>query len=687
MNPFSRYLRNHVLQRFDGAKSARAWLLAALCMVCCSTTALARQNDGFFRAVGTEILDPGGQAVQLRGVGLGGWLMPEGYMLHVPGVGSPSDIRAKIEDLLGPEETDRFYELYEANYVAEPDVAALAEWGFDHIRLPFHYKHFYDLETGAFREEGFALFDRFLDWCKTYGLFVILDMHAAPGAQSEFNIADSDGVARLWTEPDPYQNLTVEIWTEIARRYADETQIIGYDLINEPVTPDEIADGAQALRDLYERLAEAIRTVDPNHILFIEGNYFATTFDKLFPPFDDNMVYAFHKYWNETNQGTIQYLLDLRDTYQVPLWLGETGENSNPWIYETVRLMEDNGIGWNFWTHKKIETVTSPLSAALSPAYQGVLDYWEGRAARPAFEVAQNALFEQAANLLYERCILRPGVLRALFDPDFGALNEPFKELVVPGVIDAVDYNLGGQGSAYFDVDYKAVSGAPGGGNTGGKYRNDGVDIEPSTDPLGGPFNVGWIETREWLAYTVAVQTGGRYDVDIRVASLSGGGKLALLLDGERITDSVPVPQTGGWQTWTTLTLPDVELPAGTHEVRLSFAPGGFNVNRMTFSLVEATATEKSAAPGTTRLLGVGPNPTRGNTTLHFETSAPARVRLEVFDATGRLVARDPWQGFGPGVGGVHHSLHGAPGVYFLRLTVENGKSLRFFISPVVLLS
>ncbi|RMF61071.1 MAG: carbohydrate-binding protein [Bacteroidetes bacterium] len=649
-------------------------------------TAVARQAGGFFRAAGTEILDPDGQPVVLRGVGLGGWLMPEGYMLHIPGFGSPSDIRAKIEDLIGPEDTDRFFEIYEANYVAEADVAAIADWGFDHIRLPFHYRVFYDPDTDTFREEGFALLDQFLAWCKTYGLYVILDMHAAPGAQSEGNIADSDGVARLWTEPDPYQDLTVAIWTEIARRYANETQIIGYDLINEPVTPDEIADGAQALRDLYERLAGAIRTVDPNHILFIEGNYYATTFDKLFPPFDDNMVYAFHKYWNETNQGTIQYLLDLRDTYQVPLWLGETGENSNPWIHETIRLVEGHGIGWNFWTHKKVEAVTSPLSAPLSPNYQTLLDYWNGQGPRPDPISAKNALFEQAANLLYERCRLQPGVLRALFDPDFAALNEPFKTLVLPGVIDAVDYNLGGQGKAYFDVDYKAVSGAPGGGNTGGKYRNDGVDIESSTDPLGGPYNVGWIETREWLAYTVEVQTAGRYEVAIRVASLNGGGKLALLLDGERIVDSVPVPKTGGWQTWTTLTLPEVELPQGTHELRLSFAPGGFNVNRMTFTLLEPTPVEREDGPGETRLLGVAPNPTRGDMVVRFEVPAAAQARLEVFDMLGRQVARTPWRAFSAGAGYLDHVLHQAPGTYFVRLTVRQGSRHRVFVRPVQLI-
>jgi len=360
-------------------------------LVAVAPSALALGTAGFFSTDGPDIVDPDGNPVVLKGVGLGGWLMPEGYILHIaaPDGGSPRTILAQIEDLIGPQNTDQFYEIYRANYVEEKDVAAIAGWGFDHIRLPFHYNVFYDPDTGTFKEDGFALLDTFLEWCRTHGLYVILDMHATPGAQNALNISDSDGVARLWTEPDPYQDQTVEIWTEIARRYADETQIIGYDLINEPVTPDGVT--TEDLFVFYERLAEAVRQVDTNHILFIEGNYFATTF--LAPedlvPFDDNMVYTFHKYWNGTALNSIQYLLDIRDETNVPLWLGETGENSNTWFYLVTLLMKNHGIGVNWWTHKKIETTTSPLSAPFAPGYEAVLDYWRGSGPRPSAQAAR----------------------------------------------------------------------------------------------------------------------------------------------------------------------------------------------------------------------------------------------------------------------------------------------------------
>ncbi|NNE34104.1 MAG: cellulase family glycosylhydrolase, partial [Rhodothermales bacterium] len=179
------------------------------------------QQTGFFSTDGTSIVDGSGNPVVMRGVGLGGWLMQEGYMIDIntPSGGSPSSIRAQIEDLIGPADTDEFYRIYLENYVNEKDIAAIASWGYDHIRLPFHYNVLYDLETSSFKEDGFAIVDEFLEWCRTHGLYVILDMHALPGAQNDGPISDSDGEARLWTEPGTYQPHAIKLWKEIATRY------------------------------------------------------------------------------------------------------------------------------------------------------------------------------------------------------------------------------------------------------------------------------------------------------------------------------------------------------------------------------------------------------------------------------------------------------------------------------------
>ena len=655
---------------------------------------LPAQGQSFFRAEGTQILNRDGDPVVLRGLGLGGWLVPEGYMIHMTAIdgGSPRTIRAQIADLIGESGADRFFELYRAKYVAEKDIAAIAEWGFDHIRLPMHYNLLFDPDTETFIESGFTLIDTFLDWCRKYEIDVILDMHAAPGGQNDSPISDSDGEARLWTEPVPYQNQLVTIWTEIARRYVDDPLIIGYDLINEPVTPDHLlggeGTGKVALRALYVRLAEAIRQIDTNHIIFIEGNYYATTFDNLddFP--DDNMVYAFHKYWNATDVGTINYLLDLSTRNNVPLWLGESGENSNPWFFEVTRLVEARGIGWNWWTHKKIATITSPLSSPFAPGYENVIRYLNDTAnnPRPAERAAHAGLFAMAEGLDLDSSITRPGVLAALLDPDYATLRKPFKEHPIPGVVNAVDYDIGHEGTTYHDSDLMRVDGQDGVGNQGYEYRNDGVDIEKSMDPEGFTYNVGWIQTAEWLTWTVQIDTAGTYDVEIRVAAdaADNGGIFSLWLDNERLGPNIIVPVTGGWQAWDSVWLRDATLPAGEHILRMNVRNGGFNMNRMRFTLKTATAAEQAdEIPEGMRLEGAYPNPFSGEVKLAFRTDRPVRVRLEVVDMLGRTVYVHSPEAFGTGEHTLSMHPELPPGMYFSRLFLEDGKRTHLLTAPV----
>ncbi len=662
-------------------------LAVVTAMTFVTPTTASAQAPGFFRADGVEIVDSTGSPVLLKGLGLGGWLVPEGYMLHIaaPDGGSPTTIRNQIEDLIGIADTDTFYESYEENYVAERDIAAIAEWGFDHIRLPFHYKQLFDPATETFIEDGFTLFDTFIEWCRTYNLNVILDMHAAPGAQNSGNISDSDGTARLWTEPDPYQDQTVAIWKEIATRYADEKLIIGYDLINEPVTPDGVT--GFDLRDLYVRIADSVRTVDQNHILFIEGNFYATHFPELLPPFDDNMVYSFHKYWNGTGLNSIQYLLDIRTTHNTPLWLGETGENSNVWFHQVFQMMEEHNIGWNFWTHKKIESTTSPRSAPFAPGYERVLDYWRGNAAKPPVDSARAALFDMAAGLHLDSTSVEPTLLQALLDPDFSTTRTPLKDHIIPGTINAVDYDIGNQGTTYSDSEVMATSGTPGGGNNGGQYRNDGVDIERSTDPQGFAYNLGWTAALEWTTYTVQVETSGQYDIELRVASDVGGGRFQLLVDDVRIGTELTVANTGGWQNWSSVWMRDVELTEGEHILKMLVRTAGFNLNQMRFVLVSAINVEDdhNADVGSDfRLLDVYPNPSADEIQVVFQTPASASVRVALFDTLGRRVHAEPARALSAG----EHNLAIRPGLsagaYQLVVMADEGKGVRKISTTIV---
>jgi hypothetical protein len=158
--------------------------------------------------------------------------------------------------------------------------------------------------------------------------------------------------------------------------------------------------------------------------------------------------------------------------------------------------MRDNNIGWAWWPHKKIDNISGPLSAELTPQYQQLLDYWNGQASKPSADFAYAALLLQAEKLRFENCKFQPDVIDAMFRQPSEDASIPFKVHKVPGRIFAVDYDLGKRGSAYNDKEYQNTnSDGARVWNNGWSYRNDGVDIEKCSDQITNGFNVGWIES------------------------------------------------------------------------------------------------------------------------------------------------------------------------------------------------
>ena len=188
--------------------------------------------------------------------------------------------------------------------------------------------------------EGYRLLDNVVAWCKKEGLYVILDMHAAPGGQTGDNIDDSWGYPFLFESAES-QDLTVNIWRKIAARYRNEPTVIGYDLLNEPIAHYfDTATLNPKLEPLYRKIVAGIREVDRNHLIFLGGAQWNNNFKVFGPPFDDKLVYTFHKYWMDVNQGAIQEYLDFRDKHNVPVWMGESGENTDEWIASFRTLLE-----------------------------------------------------------------------------------------------------------------------------------------------------------------------------------------------------------------------------------------------------------------------------------------------------------------------------------------------------------
>ncbi|MHC1732290.1 MAG: glycoside hydrolase family 5 protein [Bacteroidales bacterium] len=378
------------------------------------------EPSAFLKTEGRHIVNGDGEYVLLRGIGLGGWMLQEPYMLKLSGV-SPAqyDIRKKITALVGEERCSEFYAAWLAKMVTRRDIDSLKAWGFNSVRLPMHYNLFTppveeEPVAGEFTwiDKGFELTDSLLAWCGANQMYLILDLHAAPGGQgNDIPIADVDTTKpKLW-ENEVNRWKTVALWHKLADRYRDEPWIGGYDLINET---NYTLEGNVALRKLMMEITAAIRMVDTNHIIFIEGNHFATDFNGLTPPWDSNMVYSFHKYWNPTTRETIQKYLDIRDQQNVPLWMGESGENNNEWYRSAVQLFEADSIGWAWWTLKKLGSESGILNVAIPEGYQQIIDYWKGAGPAPSPDEAYMTLMQLTENVRIENCTVNYGVLEAL---------------------------------------------------------------------------------------------------------------------------------------------------------------------------------------------------------------------------------------------------------------------------------
>jgi aryl-phospho-beta-D-glucosidase BglC (GH1 family) len=631
-------------------------------------TQYVSSGQGFLHRQDKKIVDGSGQEVLLKGIGLGGWLLQEGYMLHTSQFANAQwEIREKILGLVGESNTELFYQTYRNNYVRKADIDSIKSWGFNSIRLPFHYNLFAtNTNPPTFLNIGFEIVDSLLEWCKQNELYLILDMHAAPGGQSDEPISDYNPANPSLWQSEQNKTLTVQVWRLIAERYKDEPWIGGYDLLNEPkwnLPPNNLP-----LRDLYIRITDTIRAVDNNHLLFIEGNWFATDFNGLTPAWDENMAYSFHKYWNGNTQSSIQYLIDLRNNTNRPLWLGETGENSNKWFADCVKLMNTNNIGWAWWPHKKIKSIAGPLSAYLLPGYQNLLNYWTNGGTQPSVTEAMNALMAQANMLLIENCVYQKDVIDALIRQPLSTETIPFADNQVPGIVHATNYDLGQMLFAYNDTDFENTGG--GTWNNGYSYRNDGVDIEPCSDFSSNGFNVGWIENGEWLKYTIHASQSGLYDINLNLAQPSAGGKIILSLDGQSITNVLDVPVTGGYQNWQSLTVPNIYISAGTHVLQTRFFIGNFNFSYMDFVLTAVNVENEDWGPLTYSLQQNYPNPFNPSTTINFSTKEFGSVSIKVFDLLGREVAELINEDMPAG----HHKVDFnsdklASGIYYYTLT------------------
>ena len=392
-------------------------------MVTMLTIHVMAQTNAFVTTRGADIVLPDGTSIFLRGINLGNWLVPEGYMFKFTHANSPRRINETFTQLLGPEETKKFWKLFRDNYITKEDIAFIKKSGLNSIRVPFNYRLFVSEDHDTrFAGPGWEMLDRVIKWCKEENLYVILDMHCAPGGQTGDNIDDSDGFPFLFTS-DEAQKLTIDLWKKIAARYANETIVIGYDFLNEPIaTYFDAAKFNHLLEPLYKRIVAAVREVDTNHIVFLGGAQWNNNFSVFGKPFDKKTVYTFHKYWCDTTQAMVQEYSDFMKKYNVPIWMGESGENTDQWIGAWRRLNEKNNFGWCFWPYKKMDAASNMLSVRRTAEWDSVIAYAnkprttfkEIREARPSQQVITKAFNDYLELCKFSNCTVNDGYMRAL---------------------------------------------------------------------------------------------------------------------------------------------------------------------------------------------------------------------------------------------------------------------------------
>ena len=538
------------------------------------------------------IIDENNNEVILKGIGLGGWMLQEPYMFNYIGAAEAQyDFKEKLVEFIGQENTDAFFQAWLENFVTEEDINLLASWGFNSVRLPMHYELFtYSIQNepvqgqNTWLDTGFNIVDQLLDWCEQNQMYLILDLHAAPGGQG-YNSDISDynpNYPSLW-ESVENQNKTIALWGEIANRYNDEPWIGGYDLLNE--TNWNL--GTNELRNFYIQVTDAIRAHDQDHIIFIEGNWFANDFSGLTPPWDDNMVYSFHKYWSYNSPTSLDWVLDIKNQYNYPLWMGESGENSNAWFTDAISLFEQNDIGWAFWPWKKIESISAPFSISSNPNYEWLIDYLRGDASPPSINLAVDGLMQLAEDVLVSNTLYQKDVVDAMIRQPGDNTTLAFSDNIIPGTIYASDYDLGNDGIAYSDkhsATYHVDTDNFQAWNQGWSYRNDGVDIESNNDSDSNGYHISFVDDDEWMIYTIDVQQSGFYNAVTRYSSQESGGLLNLTIDEIPIAQNIELFNTGGFNNYINNLTTDIYLEAGIHKLKVKVVGDGyFHFTSLTF--------------------------------------------------------------------------------------------------------
>ena len=431
-------------------KTSKIFFLLYSCLIISlGATACSHDSSGpvsqneFVQVKGADLLKPDGSKLYIVGTNLGNWLNPEGYMFGFSSMTSPHKINEVFSEMVGPYQAAEFWKDFKDNYITNKDIEFIASTGANTIRLPFHYKLFTDEDYMGLsaNQDGFARIDSIVEWSRQNNLYVILDMHDAPGGQTGDNIDDSYGYPWLMEDQRAQEDFC-KIWKEIARHYSDEPVILGYELLNEPIATyfDNIPELNARLEPLYKKTVAAIREVDQNHIIILGAPQWNSNFEPLKDTdFDPQLMFTCHRYGGEPTVEAIEGYIMFRDYSNKPMYMGEIGHNTDKWQADFVKVMKDNNIGYTFWPYKKRDG-SCMVGIAMPEEWEEVVRYAEAphhsyqemRDARPDRAKALSAMNKYLEQCKFENCVPQVSYITSmgLKMPSSGREKENLAEII-----------------------------------------------------------------------------------------------------------------------------------------------------------------------------------------------------------------------------------------------------------------
>jgi aryl-phospho-beta-D-glucosidase BglC (GH1 family) len=371
-------------------------------------------NTSFVHRNGQEIHNGQNNVINLDGVNIGSWLMWEGLMWG-GGLISEKDITNKMTSVIGPVAFENFRDSVYKNYITRADIKRISDECYNVVRIPFNHNLLEDdANPYVYKPEGWAILDSVLKWCEDYNVYVVLDMHAAPGGQANWFIADPDSID-FWNSP-VNKNRTIQLWKAIADRYSNRGIIAAYDLLNEPNIwwwPD--------LVNLYNNIITEIRTVDSNHMIMLEGNNYAQDFSMFTSLPDSNICFQFHYYTFFFSAPNIPAWTALSNTLNVPIWCGEWGEDTlggmQNKLTNIIRNPANKISGQAFWTWKTV-TVSGENPHCLNvnnhPDWSNTMLWATYNSPTVTALEMQNGIDNFIINMKLQNCLVDTGVFNML---------------------------------------------------------------------------------------------------------------------------------------------------------------------------------------------------------------------------------------------------------------------------------